>query len=95
MEDSREKEEEERRREAMDGGPLMCVMMSHRVRSVTWSRRRRRKRRKGRSLSKGCGTILTHRGGRWRVSGCVLEILYYVQPPCHSYIFCALKYPQT
>ena len=23
---------------AMDGGPLMCVMMSHRGRSVTWSR---------------------------------------------------------
>ena len=54
------------------------------------------KEEKGRSLSKGCGTILTHRDGRGRVSGCVLEILYYVQPPpSHSYIFCALKYPQT
>ena len=44
-----------------DGGPLMCVMMSHRGRSVTWPNYMGEKEgEEGRSLSKGCQTILTH-----------------------------------
>ena len=74
----------------------MCVMMSHRGRSVTWSREEgNRGGRCRKAAERHSLTEREKRTGEWL--GIIKRNLYFVRQPVtrYSYIFCALKYPQT